>query len=146
MSVQILCKKLMTGSSPTHISKRLVQFSAASLQTKQPKDESKPKQKTPKSEAATSKSSLQQEVKMSSSATPSQASSSKAQSPPASPSKQPKEPSQHVFKSVKGKLGPGASKDSPYPNPEYFSYHKLSYYDMELEMKSSRLVQPSSVE
>ncbi|KAK4886092.1 hypothetical protein RN001_002363 [Aquatica leii] len=41
-------------------------------------------------------------------------------------------------------VGSGASKNSDYKNPEYFSYHKLSYYEAEMEMVKYRLPQPDS--
>ncbi|XP_050728010.1 uncharacterized protein LOC127004401 [Eriocheir sinensis] len=41
-------------------------------------------------------------------------------------------------------VGPGADKGGPYPNPEYFSYNKLSFYDLEMEMSSDRIKQPSA--
>ncbi|KAK5643578.1 hypothetical protein RI129_007423 [Pyrocoelia pectoralis] len=41
-------------------------------------------------------------------------------------------------------VGPGASKSTNYKNPEYFSYHQLSYYEAEIEMAKYRLPQPSN--
>ena len=43
------------------------------------------------------------------------------------------------------KVGPGASKDGPYKNPEYYTYNEMSFYDIERDMKSFRLPQPSSL-
>ncbi len=42
-------------------------------------------------------------------------------------------------------VGPGASKDGPYKNPEYYTYNALSYYDVERDMKPFRIPQPSSL-
>ena len=42
-------------------------------------------------------------------------------------------------------VGPGASKDGPYKNPEYYTYNEMSFYDIEKDMKSFRLPQPSSL-
>ena len=41
-------------------------------------------------------------------------------------------------------VGPGASKNSNYKNPEYFCYNTTSYFEAELEMQKYRLPQPSS--
>lgn len=41
-------------------------------------------------------------------------------------------------------VGPGADKGGKYPNPEYYSYNKLSYFDLEVEMSSDRIKQPSA--
>merc|ERR1712128_33567 len=41
-------------------------------------------------------------------------------------------------------VGPGAGKTTEYPNPEYFLYDKVSYFDLELEMKKDRCPQPSA--
>lgn len=41
-------------------------------------------------------------------------------------------------------VGPGASKNSDYKNPEYFCYNSTSYFEAELEMQKYRLPQPSS--
>jgi len=38
-----------------------------------------------------------------------------------------------------------ATKNGPYKNPQYFSYHKNSYFDAEVEMLKYRLPQPSSL-
>ncbi|ODN04435.1 NADH dehydrogenase [ubiquinone] flavoprotein 3, mitochondrial [Orchesella cincta] len=55
------------------------------------------------------------------------------------------DPPQNVFKKVDaGSLGPGASKQSDYKNPEYFSYHNMSYTEMELVMAKLRVPQPSN--
>ncbi|CAB3239892.1 unnamed protein product [Arctia plantaginis] len=41
-----------------------------------------------------------------------------------------------IFRWTKQKvLGNNASKDAIYKNPEYFSYHQMSYYDMQLHMR-----------
>jgi len=58
---------------------------------------------------------------------------------------EPKVPSIHVFRQISGKIGPNASKEGQYKNPEYYCYHRLSYNDMEIEMKDKRLKQPSSL-
>jgi hypothetical protein len=42
-------------------------------------------------------------------------------------------------------IGPGASKDKEYKNPEYFLYHTMSFCDMEEVMAKFRLPQPSSL-
>ncbi|KAB0799243.1 hypothetical protein PPYR_07123 [Photinus pyralis] len=49
-----------------------------------------------------------------------------------------------VFKHGNDPVGSGASKSGNYKNPEYFSYHQLSYYEAEIEMAKYRLPQPSS--
>lgn len=41
-------------------------------------------------------------------------------------------------------VGPGASKNSSYKNPEYFCYNNTSYFEAELEMQKYRLPQPSN--
>ncbi|XP_075216548.1 uncharacterized protein LOC142321914 [Lycorma delicatula] len=51
--------------------------------------------------------------------------------------------SNRVIKPPSGKIGPGASKDGEYKNPEYFSYHRTSYFEAEIEMAKYRLPQPS---
>ncbi|XP_025415713.1 NADH dehydrogenase [ubiquinone] flavoprotein 3, mitochondrial [Sipha flava] len=38
-----------------------------------------------------------------------------------------------------------AAANGPYKNPQYFSYHKNSYFDAEIEMHKYRLPQPSSL-
>lgn len=38
-----------------------------------------------------------------------------------------------------------AAENGPYKNPQYFSYHKTSYFDAEIEMHKYRLPQPSSL-
>ncbi|CAH1708598.1 NADH dehydrogenase [ubiquinone] flavoprotein 3, mitochondrial [Aphis gossypii] len=38
-----------------------------------------------------------------------------------------------------------AAENGPYKNPQYFSYHKNSYFDAEIEMHKYRLPQPSSL-
>ncbi|KAK4015886.1 uncharacterized protein LOC123473859 [Daphnia magna] len=42
-------------------------------------------------------------------------------------------------------VGPGASKQGPYKNPEYFTYNIMSHYDIEKDMKPFRIPQPSSL-
>ena len=42
-------------------------------------------------------------------------------------------------------VGPGASKDGVYKNPEYYTYNVMSFYDIEKDMKSFRIPQPSSL-
>ena len=42
------------------------------------------------------------------------------------------------------KVGPGASKDGAYKNPEYYTYNPMSFYDIEKDMKPFRIPQPSS--
>lgn len=41
-------------------------------------------------------------------------------------------------------VGPGASKNTDYKNPEYFSYHSASYFEAEIEMLKYRIPQPSN--
>lgn len=41
-------------------------------------------------------------------------------------------------------VGPGADKAGSYPNTEYYTYNKLSYFDLEVEMSSDRLPQPAA--
>ncbi|XP_037791077.1 predicted GPI-anchored protein 58 [Penaeus monodon] len=41
-------------------------------------------------------------------------------------------------------VGPGASKAGNYPNTEYYTYNKMSYFDLEVEMGPDRIPQPSS--
>lgn len=41
-------------------------------------------------------------------------------------------------------VGPGASKNSTYKNPEYFCYNQASYFEAEVEMQKFRLPQPSN--
>jgi len=56
------------------------------------------------------------------------------------------EPPSNVFKKAGGTkdLGPGASKEGKYKNPEYFQYHSMSYAEMDVVMSRFRLAQPSS--
>ena len=42
-------------------------------------------------------------------------------------------------------VGPGASKDSDYKNPEYFAYHNVSYFEAEIELAKYRCPQPSAI-
>ncbi|XP_066252553.1 uncharacterized protein NdufV3 [Euwallacea similis] len=51
--------------------------------------------------------------------------------------------SESVVKVPSEPVGPGASKNSNYPNPEYFCYDKTSYYEAEVEMLKFRCPQPS---
>uniref|UniRef100_A0A834UFC9 NADH dehydrogenase [ubiquinone] flavoprotein 3, mitochondrial n=1 Tax=Vespula pensylvanica TaxID=30213 RepID=A0A834UFC9_VESPE len=41
-------------------------------------------------------------------------------------------------------VGPGASKDKEYKNPEYFSYHVDSFAEAEVELEKYRLPAPSN--
>jgi hypothetical protein len=41
-------------------------------------------------------------------------------------------------------LGPGASKEGEYKNPEYFQYHQMSFAEMEIVMANFRVPQPSA--
>ena len=41
-------------------------------------------------------------------------------------------------------VGPGASKDGLYKNPEYYQYNPMSYFDIEKDMMAYRLPQPTS--
>lgn len=41
-------------------------------------------------------------------------------------------------------VGPGASKEGEYKNPEYYQYNPMSFYDIEKEMSPFRLTQPSN--
>jgi hypothetical protein len=43
-------------------------------------------------------------------------------------------------------VGPGAGKEKDYKNPEYFSYHVMSYADMDIVMRNLRCPQPSAVD
>ncbi|KAK7870946.1 hypothetical protein R5R35_012165 [Gryllus longicercus] len=52
--------------------------------------------------------------------------------------------SQACILPASGEVGPGASKDGNYKNPEYFLYHNMSYFEAEIEMAKFRLPQPSS--
>ncbi|XP_021964636.1 uncharacterized protein LOC110859913 [Folsomia candida] len=55
------------------------------------------------------------------------------------------EPPSNVFKQTSAKdLGPGASKEGQYKNPEYFQYHKMSFAEMEIVMAKMRVPQPSA--
>lgn len=49
-----------------------------------------------------------------------------------------------VYKVPSGDVGPGASKDGKYKNPEYFCYNRMSYFEAEVEMLKYRLPQPSN--
>lgn len=44
----------------------------------------------------------------------------------------------------KSPVGPGASKDKEYKNPEYFCYHTNSFAEAEVEMAKYRLPAPSN--
>ncbi|XP_047117557.1 uncharacterized protein LOC124798278 [Schistocerca piceifrons] len=50
-----------------------------------------------------------------------------------------------VYQVPSGGVGPGASKDGEYKNPEYYSYHNTSYFEAEIEMLKYRIPQPSSL-
>ncbi|XP_046388401.1 NADH dehydrogenase [ubiquinone] flavoprotein 3, mitochondrial-like [Ischnura elegans] len=52
--------------------------------------------------------------------------------------------SSNVMNVPNTEVGPGASKNSAYKNPEYYSYHPFSYAEAEVEMLKFRLPQPSS--
>lgn len=52
--------------------------------------------------------------------------------------------SSKVLNVPSGAVGPGASKSGNYKNPEYFSYHRTSYFDAEPELAKYRLPQPSA--
>lgn len=52
--------------------------------------------------------------------------------------------SKAVLTIPKENVGPGASKNSNYKNPEYFCYHTTSYFEAEIEMLKYRMPQPSS--
>jgi len=54
------------------------------------------------------------------------------------------EPPPFVFKKVDKEVGPGAGKGKEYKNPEYFSYHEMSYADMDIVMSKLRCPQPSN--
>ncbi|XP_071519816.1 uncharacterized protein NdufV3 isoform X1 [Panulirus ornatus] len=41
-------------------------------------------------------------------------------------------------------VGPGALKSGNYQNTEYYCYNKMSYFDLEMEMASQRIPQPSA--
>uniref|UniRef100_T1HES3 Complex I-9kD n=1 Tax=Rhodnius prolixus TaxID=13249 RepID=T1HES3_RHOPR len=51
-----------------------------------------------------------------------------------------------VLKDSPVAVGPGAAKQADYKNPEYFCYHKLSYFEAEIELQKFRLPQPSSLQ
>lgn len=42
-------------------------------------------------------------------------------------------------------VGPGASKNGEYKVPEYFNYHRMSYFEAEIEMAKYRCPQPSAL-
>ncbi|CAG9762506.1 unnamed protein product [Ceutorhynchus assimilis] len=67
---------------------------------------------------------------------------SKVPSPPSVPNVQ--GVSERVVKVPNEPVGPGASKDGNYPNPEYFCYDKTSYFEAEVEMLKYRCPQPSA--
>merc|ERR1711915_875111 len=41
-------------------------------------------------------------------------------------------------------VGPGAGKTTDYPNPEYYLYNNVSYFDLEVEMLKHRVPQPAA--
>lgn len=41
-------------------------------------------------------------------------------------------------------MGPGADKGGAYPNTEYYTYNKMSYFDLEEEMSAHRIPQPGA--
>ncbi|KAI5640507.1 NADH dehydrogenase [ubiquinone] flavoprotein 3, mitochondrial domain-containing protein [Phthorimaea operculella] len=50
-----------------------------------------------------------------------------------------------VFRCTSGEcLGPCAGKESCYKNPEYFSFHDMSFFDLNLAMKDERQKQPDT--
>ncbi|KAJ2947807.1 hypothetical protein O0L34_g9596 [Tuta absoluta] len=50
-----------------------------------------------------------------------------------------------IFRCTSGEyLGPCASKNAFYKNPEYYSYHDMSFYDFHHLMKDSRQEQPNT--
>ncbi|XP_024891105.1 uncharacterized protein LOC112466957 [Temnothorax curvispinosus] len=52
--------------------------------------------------------------------------------------------SQNVVKVPNAPVGPNASKDKEYKNPEYFCYHVDSFAEAELELAKYRLPPPSN--
>ncbi|KAL0273658.1 UNVERIFIED_CONTAM: hypothetical protein PYX00_006283 [Menopon gallinae] len=52
--------------------------------------------------------------------------------------------SQNVVSVPNAEVGPGASKNSVYKNPEYFCYTNMSFFEAEIEMKKYRMPQPSN--
>ncbi|MPC27646.1 actin cytoskeleton-regulatory complex protein pan-1-like [Portunus trituberculatus] len=69
---------------------------------------------------------------------------------PAAPSKSAPQPAALKYSSAatppppSQPVGPGADKTGSYPNTEYYSYNKLSYFDLEVEMSPDRLPQPTA--
>lgn len=49
----------------------------------------------------------------------------------------------YTFFAIYKVLGNNASKDGVYKNPEYFSYHQMSYYDMHLHMR--KMINPKKL-
>ncbi|KAF7415267.1 hypothetical protein HZH68_003756 [Vespula germanica] len=52
--------------------------------------------------------------------------------------------SEKCYKLSTTPVGPGASKDKEYKNPEYFSYHVDSFAEAEVELEKYRLPAPSN--
>lgn len=52
--------------------------------------------------------------------------------------------SDHIVKVPATPVGPGASKDKEYKNPEYFCYHMESFGEAEVELAKYRLPAPSN--
>ncbi|RLU22633.1 hypothetical protein DMN91_004911 [Ooceraea biroi] len=52
--------------------------------------------------------------------------------------------SEHVVKVPNASVGPDASKDKEYKNPEYFCYHVDSFGEAEVELAKYRLPVPSN--
>lgn len=52
--------------------------------------------------------------------------------------------SENVVKVPNTPVGPGASKDKEYKNPEYFCYHVESFGEAEVELAKYRLPVPSN--
>lgn len=48
-----------------------------------------------------------------------------------------------IFLVFVSEVGPGASKEGKYKNPEYFCYSDMSYFNADKEMLKFRLPQPS---
>ncbi|XP_011267735.1 uncharacterized protein LOC105258273 [Camponotus floridanus] len=52
--------------------------------------------------------------------------------------------SENVVKVPSTSVGPGASKNTEYKNPEYFCYHVASFGEAEVELAKYRLPAPSN--
>ncbi|XP_026289121.1 uncharacterized protein LOC113214072 [Frankliniella occidentalis] len=53
--------------------------------------------------------------------------------------------SKNVLDVPNTEVGPGASKNTAYKNPEYFCYNQTSYFEAEVEMLKYRCPQPSAL-